>query len=67
MKRLIRSFAALALLKTASWMLDRVDDLRADKSGPAATRYRPVERMLLGSLVGVFTAGLWIWISARVG
>lgn len=24
-------------------------------------------QMLLGSLVGVFIAGLWIWISARVG
>jgi len=24
-------------------------------------------QMLLGSLIGVFIAGLWIWISARVG
>lgn len=65
--RLIRSLAAVALLKTASWMLDRADDLRADKPGPVATRYRPVERVLLGSLIGVFIAGLWTWISARAG
>jgi hypothetical protein len=65
--RLIRSLAALALPKAGSWMLDRADDLRADLSGPTATSYRPVERMLLGSLVGVFIAGLWLWISARAG
>jgi hypothetical protein len=65
--RLIRSVAALVLLNAGAWMLDRADGLRADLPGPTATRYRPVERMLIGSLIGVFIAGLWIWISARAG
>jgi len=65
--RLIRSLAAVAMLATANWLIDRADGLQADLPGPAATRYRPVDRMLLGSLVGVFIAGLWIWFSARAG
>ncbi|MHA6687023.1 hypothetical protein [Mesorhizobium sp. A556] len=65
--RLIRSLTALALLKAGFWLLDRAGGLLADKPGPFATRYRPVERMLLGSIIGLAICTLWIWISARAG
>lgn len=65
--RLIRFLAALALLKAGFWLIDRADGLRADKPGPTATRYRPVEQMLIGSIVGLGIAFLWVWISARAG
>lgn len=61
--RLIRLYLAISLLRGAGL-------LAAVIVGPALTDrqpLRPVERMLLGSLVGVFIAGLWIWISARAG
>ncbi len=31
------------------------------------TYLRPAERMLLASIVGLFIAALWIWITARAG
>lgn len=61
--RLIRLCLAIAILRGAGLVAEVI-------AGPALTDkqpLRPVERMLLGSLVGVFIAGLWIWISARAG
>lgn len=71
--RLIRSLAALGLLKAGYWMLERADGLRPrcchddNISKVCASRiyHRSVERMLLASLVGMFIAGLWIWFAAR--
>jgi hypothetical protein len=63
------------MLAAADWLIDRADGLRprcgheghTPKVYASYTYLRPIERMLLGSLVGVFIAGLWIWISARAG
>jgi hypothetical protein len=59
----LRLLIACAILRGAGMLAEVV-------AGPALFEkppLRPVERMLLGSLVGVFIAGLWIWISARAG
>lgn len=65
--RLIRSLAALALLKVGYWMLERADGQRPRCCHDGNTSYRPVERMLLGSIVSLGICALWIWISARAG
>ena len=58
--RLIRALAALVLLRAGFWRL-----VRAENTNP--TRYRPVERMLVGSIVGLGICTLWIWLSERAG
>jgi hypothetical protein len=73
--RLIRSLTALVLLKAGFWLLDRAEGLLA--AGPAATRgtnlgfektqVRPVEQMLIGSIIGLAICTLWIWLSVRAG
>lgn len=65
--RLIRSLAALALLKAGYWMLDRADGLRSGHCHDGNTSYRPIDRMLLGSIISLGICTLWIWISARAG
>ena len=65
--RLIRALLALALLKVGYWLLDRADGLRPRYGHDGHTSYRPVGRMLLGSIVGLAICTLWIWISARAG
>ncbi|MHA6645058.1 hypothetical protein [Mesorhizobium sp. A623] len=70
--RLIRFLAALVLLKAgfaaldaAVWLHHRVAEKPADGSRPDP--YRPIERILLGSIVSLGICPLWIWISARAG
>ena len=70
--RLIRSLFALALLKAGFWLLDAAFWLRwqgVDKQAAVLPKgpLRPVERMLLGSIVGLAICTVWIWISARAG
>lgn len=38
-----------------------------EKPGPNATRIRPIEQMLLGSIVALAICALWIWLSLRAG
>jgi hypothetical protein len=67
--RLIRSLAAWVLLKVGFWLLDHAEGLLAhgNKPGSAVTRYRPVEQMLIGSIIGLAICTLWIWVSGRAG
>ena len=70
--RLIRSLLALALLAAGNWLLDRAEGLlvagpRPTRNGSGDNPLRPVELMLLGSIVGLAICTLWIWISARAG
>lgn len=65
--RLTRSLTAVGLLKAGYWLLDRADGLRADNLGFPTTQVRPVDLMLLGSIVSLGICTLWIWISARAG
>ena len=61
--RLIRLYLAIAILRGAGLVAEVI-------AGPALTDkqpLRPVERILLGSLVGVFIAGMWIWITGAGG
>jgi hypothetical protein len=60
---LIRLYLAISILRGAGI-------LAAVIAGPALSDrhpLRPVDRMLLGSIVGVAICTLWIWISARAG
>jgi hypothetical protein len=69
--RLIRSLLALVLMRVGFAALDAAYWLRwrpADRlPGPTATRYSPVEQVLLGSIVSLAICALWIWFSARAG
>ncbi|KQZ87360.1 hypothetical protein ASD64_19995 [Mesorhizobium sp. Root157] len=41
--------------------------LPTHENGSQSDPLRPVEQMLLGSIVGLAICFLWIWISARAG
>lgn len=59
----LRLLVACAILRGAGMLAEVV-------AGPALSEkppLRPIDRMLLGSIVGVFIAGIWIWVSTRVG
>ncbi|WP_459088836.1 hypothetical protein [Mesorhizobium sp. A556] len=61
--RLIRLYLAISILRGAGLLAGAI-------AGPALTDrlpLRPVERMLLGSIVGLAICTLWIWTSARAG
>ena len=63
-------WAQSALDLAASYALARVP-LPGEDSGAgeprAKGRYSTAEQALLATIVGLFIAGLWIWISARAG
>jgi hypothetical protein len=71
--RLIRLYAAIALLRGAGIVADVIagPDLAMgstpthSKPGPAATRYHPAGHILLASLTGLAICIVWIWINGR--
>lgn len=64
--RLLRLSIAILILRGAGIIAATIagSDLNA---GTARPSLRPVEQMLLGSIVGLSICLLWIWISARAG
>ncbi|MGB3897006.1 MAG: hypothetical protein WA973_00450 [Mesorhizobium sp.] len=77
--RLIRLYLAIALLRTSRLLMEaggRIVEAEALARGPLPKPVEPEQQpagcsfaaqVLLGSIVGLAIAFLWVWISARAG
>lgn len=65
--RLLRLSIAILILRGAGIIAAAVAGPVLHSDTASRPSLRPVERMLLGSLVGLSICLLWIWISARAG
>jgi hypothetical protein len=62
----LRYSVAILIMRGAGIVADLVaPELKEDT--PARLPMRPVEQMLLGSIVGMSICALWIWITVRIG
>ena len=60
----LRYSIAILIMRGAGLVADLVaPEIKED--APARLPMRPVEQMLLGSIIGLSICALWIWFSAR--